>query len=187
MKYAIQLCEAVDYLHKQKPPIIHGDIKPANVLLTPEDNIWLIDFSISGILEGKSRKIVGCTPYYASPEQEAAFHAVNHVKQNEWENRIGAWQTSTQIVTSLTVESAVNRTAVLPIESNQEEMDEHSSRPCVVDVRSDIYSIAATLYHILTGIKPDRNPDEIVPPVRLNGVIGENINHILMKALHKEP
>lgn len=77
VKYALQLCEAVAYLHKQNPPIIHGDIKPANIMLTPEDNICLIDFNISGILDGKSMAAMGYTPGYASPEQRASFGAAD--------------------------------------------------------------------------------------------------------------
>lgn len=71
-KYTGQLCEAVAYLHSQKPPIIHGDIKPANVMLTPDDNICLIDFNISGFSDNLD--IIAFTRGYASPEQcEAAL------------------------------------------------------------------------------------------------------------------
>lgn len=50
-KYALQLCAAVKYLHSQVPPIIHSDIKPANIMLTPQDDICLIDFNISTIAD----------------------------------------------------------------------------------------------------------------------------------------
>ncbi|MBD5459494.1 MAG: serine/threonine protein kinase, partial [Lachnospiraceae bacterium] len=50
LKYTRQLCEALDYLHSQNPPIVHGDIKPDNIMVTPEGNVCLIDFNISGIL-----------------------------------------------------------------------------------------------------------------------------------------
>lgn len=72
-KYCSQLTEAVSYLHKQTPPIIHGDIKPDNIMVTPEGNICLIDFNISGMLEGNGLKSSGYTPGYASPEQIYAF------------------------------------------------------------------------------------------------------------------
>lgn len=45
--WGMQLCSALHYLHNQNPPIIHGDIKPANMMLTPQGNICLIDFNIS--------------------------------------------------------------------------------------------------------------------------------------------
>lgn len=47
IRWAMQLCSALQYLHEQIPPIIHGDIKPANIMLTPKGDICLIDFNIS--------------------------------------------------------------------------------------------------------------------------------------------
>lgn len=73
LKYAKQLCEALSYLHAQNPPIVHGDIKPDNVMITPEGNVCLIDFNISGILEGQGTQTFGYTPGFSSPEQIRAF------------------------------------------------------------------------------------------------------------------
>ncbi|MCM1543482.1 MAG: serine/threonine protein kinase, partial [Blautia sp.] len=42
--WAKQLCDALSYLHSQKPPIIYRDMKPANVMLMPEGTIKIIDF-----------------------------------------------------------------------------------------------------------------------------------------------
>ncbi len=69
VKYAAQLGEVLTYLQEQPTPIIHGDIKPANLMLTPEDNICLIDFNISTMQNGTSYQNMGYTAGYASPEQ----------------------------------------------------------------------------------------------------------------------
>ena len=63
-----QLCEVLEYLHSQKPPIYHSDIKPGNIMVTPEGNICLIDFNIS--LDSSCQAgILGLSQWYAAPEQ----------------------------------------------------------------------------------------------------------------------
>ena len=75
LKYSEQLCDAVTFLHKQNIPIIHGDIKPANVMLTPEDNICLIDFNISGFMSDSGAITVGFTGGYAAPEKRKYYES----------------------------------------------------------------------------------------------------------------
>ena len=41
-----QLLEVLDYLHTRKPPILHCDIKPANIMIQEDGDICLIDFNI---------------------------------------------------------------------------------------------------------------------------------------------
>lgn len=66
-----QLCEVLDYLHSQRPPILHSDIKPGNIMITPQGNVCLIDFNIS--LDGtEGGKLQGISPHYAAPEQYQA-------------------------------------------------------------------------------------------------------------------
>lgn len=66
-----QLCEVLGYLHTQDPPILHSDIKPGNIMITPQGNVCLIDFNIS--LDGtEGGKLQGLSPHYAAPEQYQA-------------------------------------------------------------------------------------------------------------------
>jgi serine/threonine protein kinase len=102
LRWADQLLDALEYLHSQKPAIIHRDIKPQNLKLTPRGEVILLDFGLAkGITnqpaEGGSPSIRGYTPNYASLEQ---------------------------------------------------------IRGTGTDARSDIYSIGATLYHLMTGQMP---------------------------------
>ena len=67
IRWAMQLCSALNYLHTQTPPIIHGDIKPANIMVTPRGDVCLIDFNVSFAVNGNT--VLGYTEGYASPEQ----------------------------------------------------------------------------------------------------------------------
>ena len=49
LDWMIQVCEAVSYLHNQKPPIVHRDIKPGNIRLNSSGRAMLVDFGISKV------------------------------------------------------------------------------------------------------------------------------------------
>ncbi len=50
LRWAAQICDALEYLHTQVPPIVHRDIKPANIKLTPDGRIKLVDFGLVKLL-----------------------------------------------------------------------------------------------------------------------------------------
>ena len=67
-----QICEALSYLHSQNPPIIHRDVKPANIKITPQGRAVLVDFGIAKIFDPHLRTTVGAravTPGFSPPEQ----------------------------------------------------------------------------------------------------------------------
>jgi len=66
-----QLCDVLEYLHRQNPPVIFRDLKPSNVMLTPEGQVKLIDFGIARFFKpAQSQDTVTLgTPGYAAPEQ----------------------------------------------------------------------------------------------------------------------
>ena len=71
IEWAMQICEALEYLHTRKPPIIYRDMKPANVMIKPDGNIKVIDFGIAR--EYKDQSLADTvslgTKGYAAPEQ----------------------------------------------------------------------------------------------------------------------
>ena len=108
LQIGIQLCTVLGYLHRRQPPIIFRDLKPANVMLTPEGHLYLIDFGIARHFKpGQMRDTMAFgSPGYAAPEQ------------------YGKTQTTS---------------------------------------RADIYSLGATLYHLLTGDNPSDAPFQFAP------------------------
>lgn len=139
IKYTEQLCEAMAYLHKHEPPILHGDIKPANIMLTPDDNICLIDFNISGFLTDGNMTTVGYSAGYAAPEQ---CKAVEQLKKSVLHNE----------------DKFYEETIVLSEERKERNPQEKvaiDNAALYIDQRADVYSIGAAMYHLATGIQPD--------------------------------
>lgn len=103
-----QLTEVLEYLHGQKPAIVHSDIKPSNIMITPEGDVCLIDFNVS-FGDGGTRGISGYSQRYASPEQ-------------------------------------IYRSQVI--------RNGGDPRTVPVDRRTDIFSLGASFYHVMTGYPP---------------------------------
>ncbi len=69
--WALQVCDALEYLHTQKPqPIVFRDMKPSNIMLDQHKRIRLIDFGIAKLFEAEQHKgtMIG-TEGYSPPEQ----------------------------------------------------------------------------------------------------------------------
>ncbi len=56
--WAMQLLDALEYLHKQDPPIVHRDIKPSNLKLTPAGLLKLVDFGLVKVLAAPDERTV---------------------------------------------------------------------------------------------------------------------------------
>ncbi len=98
-----QLCDVLQYLHGQQPPIIFCDVTPGNIMRTPDGQIYLIDFGMAHRFKPGPKKDLAPfgSPGYAPPEQ-------------------------------------FNRGQATP--------------------RSDIYSLGATMYQLLSGYSPASAP-----------------------------
>lgn len=235
VKWLAQLCEVVDYLHSQNPAIIHCDIKPANVMLTPDGNICLIDFNISGVKTEEGIDSIGYSHGYAPMEQLAVVarriekkrSAASFVSENvraignEMLNDvtdIGTTEADTIDADTTKIDAIeidvteIDETEIECIESErkneqslarvvepkrlpklpsfsdsewEQAMATISSvgKELIIDERTDIYSIGATIYHIWTGVRPQPFYQEHIPVQNIMKNTSESLAYVIEKAM----
>ncbi|KAK9839649.1 hypothetical protein WJX81_003229 [Elliptochloris bilobata] len=68
LQYFRDMCKALDYLHFNK--VVHGDLKPENVLMSARGAVTLSDFGCSKVLNGPDEYLERCqgTPAFLAPE-----------------------------------------------------------------------------------------------------------------------
>jgi hypothetical protein len=139
-----EVADALEHAHRQG--VVHRDVKPSNLLLSPAGRLSLNDFGLARMLEQPGMTITGefvGTPAYTSPEQIASGR--------------------------------------IP-----------------VDHRTDVYSLGATLYELLTLQPPftGRQRDQVLaqivqkepsPPRKLNKQVPVDLETICLKCLEKDP
>lgn len=69
--YICAICEALQSLHNTNPAIVYRDLKPQNIIITPDNQLKIVDFDASReYKEEQSRDtVILGTKEYASPEQ----------------------------------------------------------------------------------------------------------------------
>lgn len=142
LNWADQLLDALDYLHTQEPPVIHRDIKPQNLKLTPRNAIVLLDF---GLAKG--------TPMQTKVTATGSvFGYSRHYAPLEQIQGVGT------------------------------------------DPRSDIYSLGATLYHLMTGEPPpdaltratsvlNGQPDPLRPASEVHAQVSPSVAEVIHRAM----
>ncbi|MFL5658253.1 MAG: tetratricopeptide repeat protein [Ktedonobacteraceae bacterium] len=158
IKWMMQVCEALSYIHSFNPPIILRDLKPGNVMVTPGGDVQLIDFGIARRFDPNKRtntENLG-TISYASPEHLGSLTA-----------------------------------------PGQRRSAQNPGKLVQTDARSDIYSLGATMYHLLTNYEPDpiqtpargsilaKNPR--LRTVRVGNTVVCPVEQVIIKAMQQNP
>lgn len=156
LKWLRQLCEVIAYLHQQKPPVIHCDIKPQNIMITSEGDVCVIDFNTSLLFNNSEMQSLGVTNGYAAPEQyhisDDAINRMSGDMQRQWR----AWNTA-------------------------------AARYGTVTERTDIYSIGAVAYFMLTGYTPAHSLGDVVPLSRYNVKLTDAFREVIERAMRPAP
>jgi serine/threonine-protein kinase len=69
LRVASSLCDALDYLHRHR--IIHGDVKPGNIIVCDDGSVRLIDFGIARWAASGLFSLAGFPPHVGTPEYMA--------------------------------------------------------------------------------------------------------------------
>ncbi len=72
IRIGVAISEALGYLHHRQPPILHRDVKPGNIKMTPGGQVFLVDFGLAKVQQTGQQTTIGAqslTPGFAPPEQ----------------------------------------------------------------------------------------------------------------------
>ena len=110
--WIVPICDALHYLHTRLPPILHRDVKPANIIVTPGGHPVLVDLGIAKEhLPGANQTLTfvrkAGTEGYAPPEQYAAGG-----QTGPWSDVYGLGATLYHLVTGRVPPTAVERVAL---------------------------------------------------------------------------
>ncbi|MEJ7861269.1 MAG: serine/threonine-protein kinase [Pyrinomonadaceae bacterium] len=144
LRWTDSLLDALDYLHSHEPPIIHRDIKPQNLKITPRGDVILLDFGLAKL---------------NSDDTQGALSVFGYSRKYS------------------------------PLEQIQ---------GTGTDTRSDLFALAATTYHLLTGKPPLEalarasaivagNADPLPLASELNSEISVGVSSVLNSALALNP
>ena len=183
-RWACQLCEVIAYLHSQVPPILHCDIKPSNIMITPAGDICVIDFNTS-LVFSKGVLAIGATPGYAAPEQYT---------------RPGASPDTIETVPleeTMPLRGYKDAFAYQNVRSNKDPSGRGVSNSVTaaqatnaggygtISKRTDVYGIGAPLYYAITGQQPGHSLKDVRPITSYKLKFSRSFLLIIARAMKK--
>ncbi len=67
LRYTMQICDVLDYLHKQTPPVLFYDLNPTHIMILPDEFVMLIDIGCAHYLHDE--------PLHASADHRLSSYA----------------------------------------------------------------------------------------------------------------
>lgn len=184
VKWYAQLSSALEVIHKQN--IAHRDIKPANIMLLPDGNVCLIDFN-AALVGGNDVRLISRSLGYASPEQYEIYESFKNKANAPIKLNTADTNASSAIGT---VNSAIDDKTELADSDKTELVDKTeilNSAFAGIDWKlSDIYSLGASMYHLLTGIRPAERAAE-TPKLSSVGEFDEGLTYIIESSMSLNP